>query len=152
MSMPSLRSLRSLRVAALATLLLLAACATGPSVPDEQSIERLLATAGFKTVPASSVPQLKRLPALPQGEVTAVTQTGRTWFVYPDSAGQRLYVGTQAQYDAFVRLRSQSGLPTRDPYASWIRQDQAMTATSARYADVPDWELQEWPEFGNLGW
>jgi hypothetical protein len=84
--------------------------------------------------------------------VTAVTQTGRTWFVYPDPGNQRIFVGTQAQYGAYVRLRAQAGIPEQDPYASSIRQDEAMTAKSKRYASVPEWELEEWPEFGNLGW
>ncbi len=146
-------SFRSLKHATLALLVaVVAACANAPSAPTGPSIESLLTTAGFKTVAASSVPQLKRLPALPQGQVTAVTQTGRSWFVYPDPDKQRLFVGTQAQYDAYLKLRAQSGLSAQDPYASSIRQDQAMTAKSARYASVPEWELEEWPEFGNLGW
>jgi hypothetical protein len=144
--------LRTLQCAALAATVALAACATGPSTPPGPSTESLLTTAGFKTVPAGSVPQLNRLPALPQGEVTAITQTGKSWFVYPDPANKRLFVGTKTEYDAYLRLRAQSGLPSQDPYASSIRQDQAMTAKSARYADVPQWELEEWPEFGNLGW
>jgi hypothetical protein len=145
-------SLRVLQQLALAVLVALAGCATVPSAPAGPSIERLLTAAGFKTVAASSVPQLQRLPALPQGQVTAVTQTGRSWFVYPDPVNQRIFVGTRAEYDAYLRLQAQSGLPAQDPYASSIRQDEAMTAKSKRYASVPEWELEEWPEFGNLGW
>jgi len=149
MSMISLCTLRNL---ALAVLVAVAGCTTAPSAPAGQSDESLLATAGFKAVAATSIPLLQRLPTLPQGQVTAVTQTGRTWFVYPDPANQRILVGTQAQYDAYVRLRTQSGLAEQDPYASSIRQDEAMTAKSKRYASVPEWELEEWPELGNLGW
>jgi len=141
-----------LRHAVLALVVALVACAGGPTTSDTATDIGLLTSAGFKSVAATSAPQLQRLPALPQGQVTAVTQTGRSWFVYPDPANQRLLVGTQAQYDAYLRLRAQSGLPTPDPYASSIKQDQAMTAKSARYADVPQWELDEFPGLGTLGW
>jgi hypothetical protein len=142
----------ALRNLALAVLIALAGCATAPSAPAGPSNESLLASAGFKTVAATSIPLLQRLPTLPQGQVTAITQTGRTWFVYPDPVNRRIFVGTRAEYDAYLRLRAQSGLPAQDPYASSIRQDEAMTAKSKRYASVPEWELEEWPEFGNLGW
>jgi len=144
-------SFRALRNLALAVLVALAGCATALSTPAGPSNESLLATAGFRAVAATSIPLLQRLPTLPQGQVTAITQTGRTWFVYPDPANQRILVGTQAQYDAHVRPRTRSGLVEQDPYASSIRQDDAMTAKSKRYASVPEWELEEWPELGNLG-
>ncbi len=134
-------------VAVLAMLELVAACAsTAPTV----QIQGLLSAAGFKTVVASTDRQLQQLPTLPAGQVTVVTQTGKNWFVYPDLAKNRVYVGTQKEYQAYLKLRAQNGLPDVDPQASYFRQDAAMTAATARYAPVLPWE--GWPAFEKLDW
>jgi hypothetical protein len=131
--------------AALATLGLVVSCASAPPTAQNQS---LLSASGFKIVVASTDRQ--KLPTLPAGQVTVVTQTGKNWFVYPDLANNRVYVGTEKEYRAYLKLRAQNNLPDVDPQASYFKQDAAMTATTARYADVLPWE--EWPEFGGLGW
>ena len=125
----------------------LAGCASTPPVAQDES---LLVAAGFKTVVASTDRQLQRLPTLPPGQVTVITQTGKNWWVYPDLAKNRVYVGTQKQYQAYMQLRAQNNLPAPDPQASYFKQDAGMTAATARYASVPYWE--EWPDFVGLGW
>jgi hypothetical protein len=122
-------------------------CATAPPVAQD---ERLLLAAGFKTVVASTDQQLKQLPTLPAGQVSVVTQTGKNWFVYPDLIRNRVYVGTQKQYQAYLQLRAQNNLPAADPLASYFRQDQAMSGATARNASVPGMEM--WAGFDSLGW
>ena len=111
--------------------------------------ESLLLAAGFKTVVASSDKQLQSLPTLPAGQVTVVTQTGKNFYVYPDLAQNRIYVGTEKEYQAYLKLRAQNNLPAPDPQASYFQQDAAMRKADARDASVP-WEL--WPSFSGLGW
>jgi len=137
----------------------IAACTSAP--PSQVQSESLLSAAGFKTVVASTDKQLQQLPSLPAGQVTVVTQTGKNWFVYPDLAKNRVYVGTQKEYQTYLKLRAQNNLPDVDPIASYFKRDAAMTAASARDAgiapviatsdpSIPPWD--GWPDFGGLGW
>ena len=133
----------------IACLALLSGCAGTPTANTAQD-ESLLVAAGFKTVVASTDQQLQNLPTLPPGQVTVVTQTGTNWFVYPDLPKNRVYVGTQKQYQAYLRLRAQNNLPAADPLAAYYKQDAAMNAATARDASIPAWEY--WPGFNSLGW
>ena len=92
-------------------------CAGAPSSPPPSTPQNdsLLVAAGFKTVVASTDKQLQMLPTLPAGQVTVVTQTGKNYFVYPDLAKNRIYVGTEKQYQAYMALRAQNNLPAPDP-------------------------------------
>jgi len=38
---------------------------------------------------------------LPEGKVSAVKYKGRTYYVYPTAAKDRILCGTQAQFDAY---------------------------------------------------
>ncbi len=137
-------------IAAVALSMLVAGCASTEAPPTASpQVEALLVQAGFKTVVASTDKALQQLPTLPPGQVTAVTQTGRNWFVYPDLPKNRVYVGTQKEYTAYLRLRTQNKLPDVDAEASYYKQDTAMTAKSARYAGVP---FDGWPDFAVLSW
>ncbi len=128
----------------------LVACTAAPSAPPPQpQAENLLAAAGFKTIVASTDKQLQMLPTLPAGQVTVVTQTGKNYFVYPDAAKNRIYVGTEKEYQAYMRLRARNNLPAPNPEGSYMQQDAAMRKADARDASVP-WYL--WPDFSGLGW
>jgi len=140
-------------LAAFAVLVLVTGCATtGTSaqsaLPTPQT-EALLSAAGFKTVLASTDKQLQEIPKLPAGQVTVMSNTGKNYFVYPDLARKQIYVGTEKEYQAYLKLRAQNNMPNVDPEASYAKQDAAM-----RKADVRDnsvyWEL--FPDFNGLGW
>ena len=137
-------------VVACAILAVSLGCATGPPAAP---VESLLTAAGFKPVAASTDKQLQQIPTLPAGQVTVITQTGKNWFVYPDLARNRVYVGTEKEYRAYLALRTKNNLPDVDPMASYYRQDAAMTAANAYAAPATTssvWE--QWPAFGALGW
>jgi hypothetical protein len=140
-------------LAVLATLVLAAGCAntstSAQSAAPAPQTESLLSAAGFKTVPASTDKQLQEIPKLPTGQVTVMSNTGKNYFVYPDLARKQIYVGTEKEYQAYLKLRAQNNMPNVDPEASYAKQDAAM-----RKADVRDnsvyWEL--FPDFNGLGW
>jgi hypothetical protein len=137
-------------IASLAALALVAGCGSAPSAPPPApQSEALLAAAGFKTVVASTDKQLQEIPKLPVGQVTVMSNTGRNFFVYPDAAGKKIYVGTEKEYQAYLRLRAQNNLPAVDPQASYFKQDAAMRKADARDNSVY-WEL--FPDFNGLGW
>ena len=137
-------------VVAFAVLAANLGCATAPSAVQAES---LLTAAGFKPVAASTDKQLQQIPTLPAGQVTVITQTGKNWFVYPDLARNRVYVGTEKEYRAYLALRTKNNLPDVDPMASYYRQDAAMTAANAYAAPAtPSSVWEQWPAFGALGW
>ncbi len=134
--------------AAAALLAVVPLCALAQAAAPTHD-ESLLLAAGFKTVVASTDKQLQQIPTLPAGQVSVVSQTGRNYFVYPDLAHNRIYVGTDKEYRAYMNLRAQNNMPTANPQGSYMQQDAAMRKADARDASVP-WEL--WPDFKGLGW
>jgi hypothetical protein len=80
--------------------------------------EDLLAAAGFKVMPATTPEQQAHLKTLPQHKVTMVVRDGKTYYTYPDNKRQVLYVGTQAQYDAYQRLRLQNQMAEEQAQAA----------------------------------
>ena len=135
----------ALRSAALA-LLLLAGCASAPPAPPVAS---LLTAAGFKTLVAGTPQQLQHVKTLPADQMTVVQQDMKTYFVYPDTANNQLYVGTEKEYQAYMRLRAQNNVSTPYPDAAYQKQDAQMRAADARDASVT-WGF--WPGFSGLGW
>jgi len=147
-----MKPFRAVNALSLLTLsALIVGCAATPSAPPPSTPQNdsLLVAAGFKTVVASTDKQLQALPALPAGQVTVVSQTGKNYFVYPDPAHNRIYVGTEKQYQAYMTLRAQNNLPAPDPQRSYFQQDAAMRKADTRDLSVP-WDV--WPDFAGLGW
>ena len=136
-------------VGALAVIALVTACASTSAPPVAAVNESLLSAAGFKTVVANTDKQLQEIPKLPAGRVTVMSNTGKNYFVYPDLAKKQIYVGTEKEYQAYLKLRAQNNLPTVDPDASYFKQDAAMRKADARDNSVY-WEL--FPDFNGLGW
>jgi hypothetical protein len=84
---------------------LLAGCASpGPS-PGVQRKEALLTQCGFKMFPANTPQQLQQLQTLPADRISVVNRSGKRYYVYPDPAQKVLYVGHDAQYQAYANQR-----------------------------------------------
>jgi hypothetical protein len=137
-------------VIAVLALALLAACATTVQAP--QVSENLLADAGFKTVAAITPLQQQHLRTLQQGVVSEMQQTGKHYYVYPDVADNRLYVGTPDEFRAYQELRSRNGLPNPPPsnatnadLRQYLKRDAAMTQADAQKMEGFSWE--SWPDF-----
>ena len=90
-------------LAALALLDFAVGCAT-------QQKEKLLSTAGFKTISVSTPEEQQHLRTLKHDKITAVTRNGKTYYVFPDPAHNQYYVGDQAQYQHYRQLRAQQKL------------------------------------------
>ncbi len=135
-----------------------AGCASAPDRTPSLPSESLLAAAGFKTLAAETPQQLQHLQRLHPDQVTAVQLTGKHYYVYPDVAKNRLYVGTPKEYEAYLALRTKNGLPNPASAASdtasmhqyMMKQDRNMARINAQDATIPSWAI--WPEFGGLGW
>jgi hypothetical protein len=84
-----------------AVLALLTACeTTGTAQSATAKNETLLAQSGFKTVAVTTPKQQQAVSKLPQGTVSAVKYQGKTYYVYPTAAKDKIYVGKQAHVNA----------------------------------------------------
>ena len=96
-------------ISVIALLALAAGCTT---TAQKKQTEELLYDAGFKTVAAATPKQEQQLKALPGGKVTMVQRNGKTYYVYPDVAHNRIYVGSPSQYSSYKQIRADYQLTT----------------------------------------
>lgn len=83
---------------------MLAAAFTAYGSPGTKN---LLLSAGFKAKIATTAKQRQDLTTLREGEVSPVTQQGRTFYIYPDAPRNQIYIGNEAQYRAYRNLIAQ---------------------------------------------
>ena len=87
---------------AIEVLGLITACQTTSTDANTASQkETLLGQAGFKWKTVTAPKQQERVSALPEGKVSAVKYKGRTYYVYPTAAKDRILCGTEAQFNAY---------------------------------------------------
>lgn len=135
---------------ALAALAIVCGCAGTPQPPPVD--ETQLGAAGFKILAAKTVQQQEHLQTLPPGVITEWQRTGKHYFIYPDAAHNRVYVGTAKEYAAYQRLRpgnypSLAAQQAAD-MASYEKQDAAMQNNTQR--DLAD-PYYFWGSFDGLG-
>ena len=126
---------------------------TSPPPPDESA----LSAAGFKVVLAKTSQQQEHLRSLTPGQITAMERNGTPFFVYPDAAKNQIYVGTQKEYQAYRRLRPDSGPSPQHnlnaqhaaDMASYVKQDTAIQKANTRDLSDP---YYFWPSFVELAW
>ena len=93
---------------ALLTTGVLMALAIGCSTTQER--ENMLSAAGFKMVPADTPGKKAHLNSLPADKITPVQRQGTTYYTFPDPKNNVLYVGQEAQYQQYRKLRYQKQL------------------------------------------
>jgi hypothetical protein len=103
----------------------------GPGCASTKYTEDLLAASGFKQMPAATPEQQAHLRTLPPHKVSRVVRDGKTYFVYPNVKRQVLYVGTQAQYDAYQKLRQQNQMAQDQAEEATMNADAGWTAWGA---------------------
>jgi hypothetical protein len=82
----------------LAVLLVGIATATAaPAAEDE------LVKLGFKVLVATNEVQRKWISDMPPGAIRAMQRTGKKFFIYPDAARGRVFVGGPVQYAAYTK-------------------------------------------------
>src|SRR5689334_23238366 len=80
---------------------LLAGCqSTGTGQSASSQNEALLTQSGFKTIAVTTPKQQQAVSKLPQNTVSAVKHQGKTYYVYPTAAKDKLYVGKQTHVNA----------------------------------------------------
>jgi hypothetical protein len=75
--------------------------ATNSSEIAASKKENLLAQAGFKVKTVTTPKQQQQVSKLALGRVSAVKYNGKLYYVYPTAKKDQIYVGKQAQFNAY---------------------------------------------------
>jgi len=85
---------------------LITACQTVATNQGELAASKkefLLAQAGFKVKMVTTAKQQQQVNALAQGRVSAVKYQGKLHYVYPTAKKDQIFVGNQAQFNAYKK-------------------------------------------------
>jgi hypothetical protein len=85
-----------------------------------RSTEEMLAAAGFHLVVADTPDTFAQLASLPPHRIATATTEGETLYVYADpDVCKCVYVGNEAQYQAYQRLRVEKDIADERALDSW---------------------------------
>jgi len=102
----------------------LVSCSTTQT--STQNKESTLVASGFKTITPKTGAQQQKLQNLPPGKVTMIQKKGKTYYIFPDPANNRAYVGGPRQYQAYQQLRAENKLTREDLETAEMYQDSEM--------------------------
>ena len=103
---------------------LLIACATTQT--STQNRESMLVASGFKVITPKTPAQQQKLQKLPPGKVTMIQKRGKTYYIFPDPANNRAYVGRPKEYQAYQQLRATNKLAQENLETAEMYQDAQM--------------------------
>ena len=107
-----------------AVLALLAACQTTSTSQAVVQKESLLSQSGFKVKTVTTPTQQQRVSQLPPNVVSAVKYQGKLYYVYPTAKKDQIYVGKQAQYDAYKQALKAKIISQKAQQANYNAQQQ----------------------------
>jgi hypothetical protein len=105
------------------TVLLLSCASTQTSTQNRKS---MLVASGFKVITPKTPAQQQKLQNLPPGKVTMIQKGGKTYYIFPDPAHNRAYVGRPKEYQAYLQLRATNKLVTENLETAEMYQDAEM--------------------------
>jgi hypothetical protein len=111
-------------VSLVALLALTGGCASTQSTT--QNKEDMLMASGFKVITPKNATQQQKLQSLPPDKVAMIQKGKKTFYVFPDPAKNRAYVGGPAEYQAYLQLRAQNNLAQENLETAEMYQDAAM--------------------------
>src|SRR5437667_3379472 len=110
-------------ISAAALLALTIGCA---STQSTQNRENMLVASGFKVITPKTPAQQQKLQNLPPGKVTMIQKGGKTYYIFPDPANNRAYVGGPKQYRHYQELRATNKLAQENLETAEMYQDSEM--------------------------
>ena len=111
-------------ISAAALLLLTIGCASTST--STQNKENMLVASGFKVITPKTAAQQQKLQNLPAGKVTMIQKGGKTYYIFPDPANNRAYVGRPREYQAYQQLRTTNKLVAENLETAETYQDAEM--------------------------
>jgi hypothetical protein len=130
---------------ALLTALAIALLASGlagaaPRAPKPVDEQELLGL-GFKVLTAQTKAQSDWIKTCTPNQIRAMQRTGKKFFIYPDAANNRVFVGGPIQYEAWLKVhpgdKDRMRQAAIDASAYRARQSKSMGEASARDASDP---------------
>jgi hypothetical protein len=112
----------------IALLALTVGCATTQT--STQSKESMLVASGFKTITPKTAAQQQKLQNLPLGHITMIQKAGKTYYIFPDAAQNRAYVGGPTEYQAYQQLRAANQIAAENLETAEMYQDASMNWTA----------------------
>lgn len=106
--------------------LLLAAVAGCSTAPRARQTETLLVASNFKTVMATTPAQQAHLQTMTPGKFAIVKRNDKTYYVYPDAAHHRLYVGNRNQYLSYRQSFQDEQLSNGEVEGADLQEDAAI--------------------------
>src|ERR1700752_3355695 len=79
----------------------------------DTEMERVLVTSGFKVRTAHTNGQRNHIARLPGNQFQQVVQSGTTYYLYADKRDNRLYIGDQYAYRAYLGYLHNKNLRNR---------------------------------------
>jgi hypothetical protein len=122
-------------LAALALVVLAAGCA---SYNDTLDKENAAVGAGFKIITPTKPEQLALLQKLPPDKVTPITYGGKPYYILPDLANHRAYVGGPKQYQVYKQFR-QKQEKNYENYEATPDQVQVVEYTGMNWGEWGGW-------------
>ena len=102
---------------------LLIGCATQSSTQNRES---MLVASGFKVITPKTAAQKQKLQGLPAGKVTMIQKKGKTYYIFPDPAHNRAYVGRPREYQTYLQMRADNKLAKESLETAEMYQDASM--------------------------
>jgi hypothetical protein len=93
------RALKYLALISFAALT--ASCVSSSTLQSEES---LAISSDFKVITPTAPAQQKQLNSLPNGKLSKVVVAGKTYYILPDHAAQKAYIGGPKQYANYQQL------------------------------------------------
>jgi len=143
-------------VTAIGTLAIMTACqTTGTSQAAVTQKEALLVQSGFKVITVTTPKQQQAVSGLAQGRCSAVKYQGKLYYVYPTGTKNQIYVGRQAQFNAYKQaLASQQASHAQAGQTAYQQQQQQMAQGSPVWtgetAGPRHIEVEEFDGFGPI--
>ena len=111
-------------ISVIALFALVVGCATTQS--STQNRESMLVASGFKAITPKTAAQQQKLQKLPPGKVTMIQKAKKTYYIFPDPAQNKAYVGGPKEYQAYQQLRLANKLAQENVETAQMYQDAEM--------------------------
>jgi hypothetical protein len=123
-------------------VMLVAILAAGCASNNLLDKENAATGAGFKIITPAKPEQLALLQKLPPDKVTPITYGGKVYYILPDLANNRAYVGGPRQYQAYKQFRQRQQMNSENYLAP---------PDSVQMVEVNAMNWGEWGGWGPVG-
>jgi hypothetical protein len=120
----------SVRIFIVVTLLFVAGCAS------TKQTETFLTAAGFKVITPATPKQEQKLKSLPPDKITTVVRNGKTYYVFPDAAHNRAFLGTTNEYQNYLQIVADNKIAEQDRIGAEMD-----SADGGDWSDWVSWEV-----------